>query len=777
MRKIIILHILVISITSSLFAQKQDSIQGVIIYNENNINTSSLEFSPSFYEDGIVYISTQDVEKAQKKNDTRINKISMSIYEAKRDASGRLSNPVPFSADLTSKYHEGPLSFNHTGDIVFFTRSNLDGKKAKKSKDGFTHLRIYSADKVGNTWKNIQDMPFNSDDFDCVHPTISADGNKLYFASDRPGGLGGMDIWVTTKSGTTWGEPVNLGPGINSKGNDAFPYIHPDGSLYYASDGRGGAGGYDIFYASESGDTWTEARAMPYPFNAAGDDFGLIVDQESKNGYFTSNRSLGRGEDDIYSFNAIANLKDLLNNNATKKHNETLTINVADKITGEAIEGASVSVLNLDELTLANVFSMLDEQGKLIQVQSEANNPNDLVLNVDVDANGQTALTDHEGKHVFSVAKGNFIAKVSKAGYKTKQVEIPASANVKETLVLLEKGENTVKFNGMVIDEKLNAPIAGAKVTIQEEGSDKIETVYSNKAGKFDYDMQKGKNYIVTTEKNGVKETKRISVPADGNADLTVAFNGINSDYDGKGFVEGAVIRLPNIYYNFNDASIRPDAQKDLNALISILKQVPEINIELASHTDSRGSTQYNKSLSQKRANNAIKYLTDGGVKKNRLKGVGYGESNLKNGCKDGVACSELDHQINRRTEFKITKMKAGLNVMYLNNQPEVIGGPSNVSSTENTKSASTTEIVLNPSDYANANELIIIAGTFTDKSNAQKRLKQVQSSGYEQASLSQADNPTMSAVIVKSVKDPTDAINIVKDLKSKGLKSYIKKK
>ncbi|HMG16229.1 MAG TPA: carboxypeptidase regulatory-like domain-containing protein, partial [Saprospiraceae bacterium] len=554
MRKILILHILVISITSSLFAQKQDSIQGVIIFNENNINTSYLEFSPSFYEDGIVYISTQDVEKAQKKNDTRINKITMSIFEAKRDASGRLTNPMPFSKELTSKYHEGPLTFNHTGDIVFFTRSNLDGKKAKKSKDGITHLRIYSADKVGNTWKNIQDMPFNSDDFDCVHPTISADGNKMYFASDRPGTLGGMDIWVVIKSGTAWGEPVNLGPGINSKGNDAFPYIHPDGTLYYASDGRGGAGGYDMFYTTETGETWSEAKVMPYPFNAAGDDFGLIVDQESKNGYFTSNRSLGRGEDDIYSFNANANLKDLLNNNGAKKHNETLTINVADKITGEAIEGASVSVLNLDELTLANVFSMLDEQGKLIQVQSEANNPNDLVLNVDVDANGETALTDQEGKHVFNVGKGSFIAKVSKKGYKTKQVEIPESAHVKETLVLLEKGENTTRFNGMVIDEKLNAPIAGAKVTIQEEGSDKVETLYSNKAGKFEYDMQKGKNYIVTTEKNGVKETKKVSVPAEGDNELTVAFNGINSDYDGKGFVEGAVIRLPNIYYNFNDA-------------------------------------------------------------------------------------------------------------------------------------------------------------------------------------------------------------------------------
>ena len=775
MRKIIILHILVISIATGLFAQKQDTIQGVVIFNENNINTPSLEFSPAFYEDGIVYITTQDVEKSGKKRDTKIGKLAMSIYEAKRDAQGKLHNPVKFSQELTSKYHEGPLTFNHTGDMVFFTRSNLDGKKAKKSKDGITHLRVYSADKVGNTWKNIQDLPFNSDDYDCMHPSISADGSRMYFTSDRPGGFGGWDIWVTRKSGTTWGEPINLGPNVNSQGNDGFAYLHPDGNIYFASDGRGTVGGYDLYWTAEDGEQWLVSKPLPYPFNTTSDDLGLIVDQESKNGYFTSNRSLGHGEDDIYSFNAIDNLKDLLNNKSANRRNRDLTIIVADKATGEHIEGATVSVLNLDELTLANVFSMLDEQGKLIQIQADANNPNDLVLNVDVDANGQTALTDAEGKHTFKVAKGSFVAKVSKEGYKTKQVQIPESAGVTETLVLLDRGENTVLFNGLVIDEKNNVPIAGAKVTIQEEGSDKVETLYTNKAGKFEYDMQKGKTYIVTTEKNGVKETKRITVPADAKGDLTVAFNGISGQ--GPGFVEGSVVRLPNIYYNFNDASIRPDAQKDLNGLVSMLNLIPELQFELSSHTDSRGSTAYNKALSQRRATNAIKYLTENGIKKSRLRGVGYGESRLKNNCTDGVECSELDHQINRRTEFKVTKMKQGLSVMYLDNAPEEIGGPTGTTSNTASSSQTLPDVNLDPSDYANANELVIIAGTFSDANNAQKRLRLVQSNGYTNATIAPADNSNMSAVVVQSVQDPQSAINIVKDLRSKGVKSYIKRK
>lgn len=778
--------------TTQLIAQKQDSIQGVIIQNENGINTKSLEFSPSFHEDGIVYISSQDLGKDRKATDTKLNKFTMTIFTASRGVDGKLGNPTPFSKELTSKYHEGPVTFDATGEKVYFTRNNLQNGKAKKSKDGFTHLRIYSADKVGNAWKNIVDLPINIDDYDCMHPSISADGDKMYFASDRPGGQGGLDIWVVAKNGETWGEPQNLGPSVNSGGNDVFPYIHPDGTLYFTSDGRGGSGGFDMFYALEDNDAFAKAEPLPYPFNTSGDDLGLIVDQEGKNGYFTSNRNGGEGEDDIYSFSAIDNLSNLLKGKgATLKRNKNFTVYVSDMVSGESIEGASASILNLDELTLANVFSMVDENGKLIQVQSESSASNDLVLNVDVDANGQTALTDNEGKHLFKVAEGSYVIKVSKQGYKSKQVQIPESANLKETLVLLEKSDNTVLFKGVVINEKLNAPMSGAKVTIQEEGTGKAEDLVANKAGQFEYNMKKGKTYIVTTTKNGVTETKKIIVPADaGDEPLVMAFNGKsqgglgfgydaqgnalydeNGNYTGEGFVEGAVIRLPNIYYNFNDANIRPDAVKDLNGLISIMKQIPEIQIELASHTDSRGSSQYNKALSQRRANNAIKFLTDTGIKRNRLKGIGYGESNLKNGCTDGVKCSEYEHQLNRRTEFRILKMKSGLNVQYMNNLPETVDAAS-IKIATNIKTPS-----LNPEDFQGANSLWVIGGTFSNTANANKRMEALKTSGFSNTTVEQADNSSQTYVVVEKLTDASKAIQIANEMAQKGFKSFIKKK
>lgn len=125
MKKIHIIYLLMLMSVSPMWAQTQDSIQGVVIQNENGINTSSLEFSPAFHEDGIVYIVSQEQATGKKATDARLKKITMSIYEASRGADGKLTNPKPFSKELTSKYHEGPVTFDRSGEKVYFTRNNL----------------------------------------------------------------------------------------------------------------------------------------------------------------------------------------------------------------------------------------------------------------------------------------------------------------------------------------------------------------------------------------------------------------------------------------------------------------------------------------------------------------------------------------------------------------------------------------------------------------------------------------------------------------------------
>ena len=200
--------------------------------------------------------------------------------------------------------YDGPLSFNSTGDVVFFTRTNLKKGKPKTGKDGKVKLKIYSAklNAANGKWENIEELPFNDNDFDCMHPSVSADGTRLYFASNRPGGKGGMDIYVSFLQNGKWGDAVNLGPTINTPKDELTPFIHSDNTLFFATNGRKGTGGTDIFWTKKTPEGWAEPAAMPEPINTPSDDFGIIVSADKKSGFFSSNRASGLGEDDIFSF-------------------------------------------------------------------------------------------------------------------------------------------------------------------------------------------------------------------------------------------------------------------------------------------------------------------------------------------------------------------------------------------------------------------------------------------------------------------------------------------
>ena len=204
----------------------------IFVNNEVSINSDQLEFSPAFLEDGILFISTNPVNKRFKVKDTRIDENIMSIFRSTRDEEGKLQAPVPFAIELLSTVHEGPLTFDRTAENMYFTRNNLKGKKQIKGKDGIVKLQIYSAQRMDNVWKNVEKLSFNDRNSNAAHPSISVENNELYFASDRPGGQGGMDLYVSIKSGDTWGEPINLGPKVNTEGEEVFPFIHADGTLY-----------------------------------------------------------------------------------------------------------------------------------------------------------------------------------------------------------------------------------------------------------------------------------------------------------------------------------------------------------------------------------------------------------------------------------------------------------------------------------------------------------------------------------------------------------------
>ncbi len=220
------------------------------------------------------------------------------IFITKLDKNGKFSAPLPLPAPVNTPDNEGPATFDKAFKTMFFTRCSVVKNKGVRCK-------IFSADRRGNNWTDPVMLNFQIDTVTYGHPAVTADAQTVVFSSDLQGGVGGHDLWMShyDKKSKTWGAPVNLGPEINTVGDEYFPYIHVNGDLYYSSTGLPGMGGLDIFHATKSGDNkWVNPTNMGSPINSEGDDFGIIFEGTKDRGYFTSNRAGGRGGDDIYSF-------------------------------------------------------------------------------------------------------------------------------------------------------------------------------------------------------------------------------------------------------------------------------------------------------------------------------------------------------------------------------------------------------------------------------------------------------------------------------------------
>ena len=217
----------------------------------------------------------------------------------------RWGKPVIVDGPINTKHNDGVCAFDRRFSTMYFTICNAKDPDAKK-KENFD-CKIYMSRKQGTSWSEPEILPFCKDDtFTYGHPVLSPDNTKLYYSSDRPGGEGGHDIYVSNfvRKGRTWSKPVNLGSTINTKGDEAFPYWNKhDNKLYYSSNGHPGLGGLDMFRSEGSGTDWSEPENLLKPMNSGGDDFGITFDNiRDDHGFFTSDRDGGRGSDDIYEF-------------------------------------------------------------------------------------------------------------------------------------------------------------------------------------------------------------------------------------------------------------------------------------------------------------------------------------------------------------------------------------------------------------------------------------------------------------------------------------------
>ncbi|MFD1602079.1 OmpA family protein [Flavobacterium artemisiae] len=318
----------------------------------SNINSENSDFGSAFLGTDLVFSSARQIGKKEGKTFKWTNRNFTNLYIAELKPDGSPKTIKLLNNEINSKFNESTPVFTKDGKTMYFTRNNfLDGKRGKDEKN-ITLLKLYKAELVEGKWSNIKELPFNSDSYSTAHPALSTDEKKLYFSSDMPGTLGQSDLFsVTINADGTFGKPENLGRGINTEGRETFPFISGDNELYFATDGRPGLGGLDIFVSKILDDgTFDQVQNIGEPVNTKFDDFAFIIDSNNRKGYFSSNKKGGLGSDDIYKFIE------------TKKMvcERTLTGTILDSKANEAIEGAKVTLLDENKQSLGEVTTAAD---------------------------------------------------------------------------------------------------------------------------------------------------------------------------------------------------------------------------------------------------------------------------------------------------------------------------------------------------------------------------------------------------------------------------------
>jgi outer membrane protein OmpA-like peptidoglycan-associated protein len=583
--------------------------------------------------------------------------------------------PEPFSTDINSKFHDAVVTFTKDQSQVYFTRNNYSHGKSATDDQGVMKLKIYSAKKTGKSgWGNEESMPFNSDEYSCAHPSLSADGTKLFFASDMPGGFGGMDLYVSEMEGGKWGPATNLGPGINTEGHELFPFIHQTGRLYFASDGHMGMGGMDIIYVDDKGNgLWSTPENVGAPINSQDDDFCYNVNEDGTQGFFSSDRAGGAGRDDIYSFTkSSAPIKVFVYDAVTKAPLENATV-VADKIKRTAKtgkdgkltyelkfnscsdfaatlegyepnhkEGCVKDATSLDnaivEIPLSKTLKHSVE-GVVFDLSTGLPLPDATVQLIGGKDSIKTMTTDASGRYSFPLDNG-FCYKLR--GEKDKYLAV----STEDTVCTKDLTENKV----YLVNLNLQPSTVPASQPVTQTNPGQPATPVT---GGPVYDPKKG-TYAVNDK------------PANGNINgVTYKDGRIVNDPKSSAFVpaqskytDDKPSYLLHVYYDFDQSFLRDESKPELTKLKKLMKDNPNYIVEIASHTDARGSDSYNNRLSQRRAEAVVRWLVNNGVERDRLVPRGYGESMASNQCVNLIPCTEKEHQMNRRTEFRVLGCK-----------------------------------------------------------------------------------------------------------------------
>lgn len=614
---------------------------------------SNDEFSPAYYKNRLVFCSNLKNNSLITYKDEQ--KKLFNIFYVNKKGNSHWGVVGLLAKELTTNYNEGPASFTGTGDSIYYCRNTNVRQQLKDNSDADNKLGIFSAVFAHGEWTDIRPFPYNNPEYSLVTPAITADGKRLYFASDMPGGYGGSDLYYSDWKGNAWAKPVNMGPDINSDKNESYPFVSKSGKLFFASDGLTGFGGKDLFFTQEIDGNWIHPIHLEADINSPADDFGLITDEDSGTGYFSSNR---RKTDDIYSFKAsmvqfpvcdtmVKNTYCFLFYDEFQVKKDTVPVTYEwDFGNGIKKYGPQVKYcfsgpgkyevnLNLlDAIRRDSIHSRTSYNFELTDVdQVFINSPDAGIVNEAIPFDGlKTNLPGFRiSDYVWNFSEGFLLrGPVAKKVFNKKGEYIVQ-------LGLLGDKDSIGNFKKLCSLKKIN--IYDDFLELAMYNSKNI-----NEMDEF-RDIGKRNKLQATPEKPlNNKKTGDVAPESNFFAVRIYLMNNLSELQKDK-----IVINLYRTYSTgmvLNESGIDNASEAVLNEFIAALKESPDLKLEIAVHTGDKGLARSNLEISEKKALDLRSYFNNHGITDMAIHCKGYGESRPVNDNLKG------ENNLNRRIEF-----------------------------------------------------------------------------------------------------------------------------
>lgn len=586
------------------------------------VSSTTTDMAPFIHKNTMYFASSRTNQFTSRRTHSWNNQPFLNIFTGDLGENGEVLNIKPMGDGMNTEYHESNAIVSEDGSELYFTRNNIVEGHKVLSDEGVNNLQIFVRKMLPEGWSKETSFSYNSPSYSVGHPALTKDGKRLFFTSDKPGGIGGKDLYVCERDELgAWSEPENLGPTINTEGDEMFPYVF-ENLLYFASDGHLGLGGLDLFRSAIRGKNFGLVENLNFPINSSSDDFGICLDEAGQLGFLTSDRDGALGAENIYYFRM----------HSKAAENRVWAGRVLDIGDAKAIPYLTILLLDENRNEIARTVTSANGTYEFPAPDGPA------IISAKITGGPQTEL--HSNEFEVSMFSDTDVPDL----YMNSVMDLPVNAIIRDGLTdewisgvnvtVREARTGTILFMGTTDDKGLTQ----GQIPDRRFGDDASFEVTFERSGYF--------TKKVVVDMRVLAFLEQALTGPEGVA-MSPVLNGIDM---------AKAMNLRPIYFDYRDDKIRSDAAGELDLVAQVLRTNPGISIDLRSHSDSRASTEYNDALSQRRANSSRQYLIDEGVEPGRITAKGYGERQIMNRCADGVECSEEEHQMNRRTEFIITQ-------------------------------------------------------------------------------------------------------------------------